>query len=365
MGEAQWREVLAQIKQSPASCPAELVSGLQSLLGEDWAQKLDLLSYEGTVNAERIMPSVLLYRIPAGFRGLILVTLIAASMSTFDMTMNKASAMFTNDIYRRFLRPKAKNRELLTATYAFCGGVVAVAFVALAGNLGAGWLRVDMATLATEKPIAESLAPGGRVIRTEWDTFARTDLVDPADGGPYQLYMDGAAGSVMPPAENNDFLMRDIGLFPFATAQPERVFAVGPGGGLDVWFGLQSGAQEIVAVEVNPASVSLVQDLGNYNGDLYEQPAVRVIIDEGRSVLRRQELTYDLISLSQVVTLAAERSGYALTENTIYTVEAFEDYLAHLRPNGQIAIKLYDEPTLTRALSTALAAFRQRGLSDA
>ena len=50
-------------------------------------------------------------------------------MSTFDMTINKSAAMFTNDIYRRFLRPKAENRELLTATYAFCGVVVAIAFV--------------------------------------------------------------------------------------------------------------------------------------------------------------------------------------------------------------------------------------------
>jgi hypothetical protein len=128
---------------------------------------------------------------------------------------------------------------------------------------------------------------------------------------------------------------------------------------------LLSGATDIIAVEVNPASISLVEDFADYNGDLYGQPAVQVVTDEGRSVLRRQGFKYDLISLSQVVTLAAERSGYALTENTVYTVEAFLDYLAHLGSDGQIAIKLYDEATLTRALSTALAAFRQQGLSDA
>ena len=39
-------------------------------------------------------------------------------MSTFDMTMNKAAAMFTNDIYRRYIRPDATNRQrLLTVTY--------------------------------------------------------------------------------------------------------------------------------------------------------------------------------------------------------------------------------------------------------
>jgi hypothetical protein len=243
--------------------------------------------------------------------------------------------------------------------------VIAVALVALGSNLTAGWLAVDMASLPSEKPIEESLTAGDELIQTAWNSFARTDLVASADGGPHQLYMDGAAGSIMPPAEDNDFLLRDIGLFPFATDQPERVFVIGPGGGLDVWFGLRSGADEIVAVEVNPASVSMVEDFADYNGDLYGQPAVRVIVDEGRSVLRREGTRYDLISLSQVTTLAAERTGYALTENTVYTLEAFQDYLAHLSTDGQIAIKLYDEMTLTRALSTALAAFRRQGLSDA
>ncbi len=219
--------------------------------------------------------------------------------------------------------------------------------------------------LSTGKPIVESLQPGGALLHTEWTAFARTDLVDPGDGGPYRLYMDGAAGSVMPPATNNDFLWRDIGLFPFATAQPQRVFVIGPGGGLDVWFGLQSGAEEIVAVEVNQASIDIVRQYGDYNGHLYEQPQVRLVQDEGRSVLRRENRQYDLIFLSQVVTLAAERSGYTLVEESAYTVEAFADYLDHLRPDGQLALKLYDEPTLTRALSTALAALRDRGLTDA
>lgn len=245
------------------------------------------------------------------------------------------------------------------------GLVTAVALIALGSNLGTGWLDLDMAALATEKPITDSLNPGGQVVQTVWDSFARTDLVDPSDGGPYQLFIDGAAGSVMPPAQDNEFLRRDIGFFSFATEQPEQVFVIGPGGGLDVWFGLQSGAEDIVAAEVNPASVFLVEQYAGYNGDLYDQPSVRVVIDEGRSMLRRENSDYDLIFLSQVVTLAAERSGYSLVENTTYTVEAFQEYLAHLRPDGQIAIKLYDEPTLTRALSTALAVFRQQGLSDA
>ena len=241
---------------------------------------------------------------------------------------------------------------------------ISLTLTLLALNLATGRLHPDMTSLPAAKPIAASLERG-EIVRTTWDAFARTDLVAPGDGGPYRLYVDGAAGSVMPPAADNDFLFRDIGLFPFATAQPERVFVIGPGGGLDVWFGLQSEAAEIVAVEVNRASVEMVEAMAAYNGNLYDRPGVRLVVDEGRSVLRREGRRYDLIFLSQVVTLAAERSGYALVENSTFTVEAFADYLDHLRPGGQIALKLYDEPTLSRALATALAAWRARGLTDA
>jgi len=225
--------------------------------------------------------------------------------------------------------------------------------------LPAPWLAVNMARLATAKPITASLTNGGRIIHTEWDAFARTDLVDPGQNKPYEIYLDGAAGSVMPPEGNLNLLQTDIGFFPFATQPPHRVMIIGPGGGLDVWFAQASGAREITAVEINRASVDIVNRFAAYHGDLYGQPEVRLLVDEGRSVLRREARQYDLIYLSQVVTLAAERSGYALTENSVYTVEAFVDYLSHLQPGGQIALKLYDELTLTRAMLTAVTALQQ------
>jgi len=238
-------------------------------------------------------------------------------------------------------------------------------FLLFTSNLLSPWLTINMRHLPSQKPIADSLANSpGTIVDTRWDAFARTDLVDPGAGAPYRLYMDGAAGSVMPPAVDNAFLWEDIGFFPFATEQPQRVFLIGPGGGLDIWFALQSGAAEIVAVEVNRASVELGADHAEYNGDLYARAHVTTIIDDGRSVLQRDTSQYDLIFLSQLVTLAAERNGYTLVENSSYTIEAFNQFLDHLAPDGQIGIKLYDEPTLTRALSTALAALRQRGLTD-
>ncbi len=209
------------------------------------------------------------------------------------------------------------------------------------------------------------LNQGATPLASVWDSFARTDLIDPGSGQPYELYMDGAAGSVMPPAEGHPALWRDIGLFPFATEQPARVFIIGPGAGLDVWFARQGNATTIDAVEVNRASVDLTRAYAAYNSDLYDQPGVRIEIDEGRSVLARAAEDYDLIFLAHVVTLAAERGGLSLVENSAFTLEAFTTYLDHLTPSGALAIKLYDEPTLTRALATAVAVLGSRGLTDA
>lgn len=245
---------------------------------------------------------------------------------------------------------------------AYVSSIAAV--LALATNAAGDFLEIDMASLATDKPIVQALSTGGSILQSRWDAFARTDLVDPAGGRPLRIYVDGAAASIMPSQDAAGELIRDIGFFPFATEQPLSVFVIGPGAGLDIWFALQSGAQDITAVEVNAASVELVDDWRGYNGNLYGQPAVTVQVDDGRSALRRSSESYDLIYLSQVVTLAAELGGYALSENTIYTVDAFSDYLHHLNDDGHVALKLYDEITLTRALSTAISALRNLGVSD-
>jgi Na+/proline symporter len=90
---------------------------------------MQLLSFEGTVNPERILPAVILFNIPAGCRGLILIALLAASMSTFDFIVNMTAGFFTRDIYQRYIRPKAGNKELIYATWIFIFALVGTGFL--------------------------------------------------------------------------------------------------------------------------------------------------------------------------------------------------------------------------------------------
>lgn len=62
---------------------------------------------------ENIMSAILFYLIPNGLKGIVLVGLLAAIMSTGSVCLLVASANITRDIYQRFISPKASSRTLV------------------------------------------------------------------------------------------------------------------------------------------------------------------------------------------------------------------------------------------------------------
>lgn len=79
--------------------------------------KLNLV-VAGHVDFEQILPSAINEFVPVGFTGLLLAGLLAAFMSTFAGTLNAAQAYIVNDIYLKYLNPKASKRQINVTTYA-------------------------------------------------------------------------------------------------------------------------------------------------------------------------------------------------------------------------------------------------------
>jgi hypothetical protein len=99
----------------------------------------------------------------------------------------------------------------------------------------------------------------------------------------------------------------------------------------------------------------------DYSGSIYDRPGVRVFVEDGRSFVRRSRDRYDVIQASLVDTWAATAAGaYTLTENSLYTVEAFEDYLDHLSERGLLTITRWAVDGL-RLVSLAQEACARRG----
>jgi Na+/proline symporter len=71
--------------------------------------------YPGLEDRELGYPRLMLDYLPAGLLGLVVASLVAAFMSTVSTLINWSASYLTSDVYARFMRPGAGDRELVLA----------------------------------------------------------------------------------------------------------------------------------------------------------------------------------------------------------------------------------------------------------
>src|SRR5262249_38996873 len=184
--------------------------------------------------------------------------------------------------------------------------------------------------------------------------------------------IDSAASTpilhLAPDLSNAQYLRYELTALAYHLKRPGfSALVIGPGGGRDLASALVFGAAHVDGVEINPiiADDVMRDRFREFSGGIYANPRVRIAVDDGRSFVRRTPDRYDVIQASLVDTWAATAAGaYTLTENTLYTVDAFNDYLDHLTDGGVLTITRWVADGL-RLVSLAQAACEPRGWSAA
>ena len=145
---------------------------------------------------------------------------------------------------------------------------------------------------------------------------------------------------------------------------------IGPGGGVDVLRAVANGSPNVTGIEINPIIANdIMRDrYADYTYHLYDQPEVHLHVSDGRSFVRDSQDKYDVVEMTLVDTWASTAAGaFALSENNLYTVEAFREYFEHLKPDGMIAITRWEfaKPReALRVVSQAMEALRQMGVEN-
>jgi len=131
---------------------------------------------------------------------------------------------------------------------------------------------------------------------------------------------------------------------PYVLRDHPEVLIIGVGGGLDVIVGLENGAKHMTGAELNPVDVDLLtRRYRDFTGGLYDRPDIEIYPSEGRHFTRMTDKRFDLIQITGVDTLAAMSSGaYILSENYLYTVDAYQEYFRVLRADGLHSIATLD-----------------------
>jgi hypothetical protein len=150
--------------------------------------------------------------------------------------------------------------------------------------------------------------------------------------------------------------------------RPHGEFAIiGPGGGVDVLRAVANGSPSVTGIEINPIIAnSIMRDrYADYSYHLYERPEVHLYVTDGRSFVRNAKQEFDVVQMTLVDTWASTAAGaFALSENSLYTVDAFREYFEHLKPDGMIAITRWEfrQPReALRVVSVATEALHQLG----
>lgn len=233
---------------------------------------------------------------------------------------------------------------------------------------------------------------GGSHIFREWNSFSRIAVFAgrnlapalwgqsptmPDDWSLEQRFMniDGDAGSIAyhftGDLNEAEFLKYDITNLAYFLADRERVGIIGVGGGRDMLSAAVFGSEDITGVELNPIFIRLLTEEPGFAEftNLTSLAGAQFVADEGRSWFARSEDDFDIIQMSLTDTWAATGAGaFTLSENGLYTVEAWKTFLGRLSPTGVLSVSRWYNPEQVnetgRLLSLAVAALLELGASE-
>jgi hypothetical protein len=256
-------------------------------------------------------------------------------------------------------------------------GVAGALALAILGATAAGAHRFAI-RINPDKFIAQYARKG--VQFEKWNSFSQITVTDSGTPDAKWIFIDADAatrmwsGKVVHGDMKAPLKLAEVRVaaLVYALRHQGPALIIGPGGGTDVISALRAGVPRVVGVEVNPIIADdIMRDaFDDWNGDLYRDPRVEIHVDEGRSFIRRSDERYSSIQATLVDTWAASSSGaFTLSENNLYTVEAFEEFIDHLQDDGSLAVTRWWEASnpsqFVRLVALGRAALEHRGVHDA
>jgi len=232
------------------------------------------------------------------------------------------------------------------------------------------WLVLSLVLLSISHPLLDINSspykslnvvltyPETRLLSTTWNPISKVDVIEgpvryfPGLSYTFQGKLPGQLGLSVDndnlngitridsedDLEFTEYLPYSI---PYSLGEKERekVLLISPGGGLTILPALNSGVEEITVLEPNPLVVETVRGFGDYNLGAYQRSDVQVRTEDVRSFLRASDEKFDLIDIGLTDNPVSSSTGlYALSENYLFTEEAFSEYLSSLTENGVLSV---------------------------
>ena len=185
----------------------------------------------------------------------------------------------------------------------------------------------------------------------------------------HTMKIDGDAGTTVRRYSSPDdleHLRYDVTNLVYYLRPDKNACIIGVGGGKDIHSALLFGKERVVGIDVNPIFIDLQKSFFRNFSHIADQKGVVLIADEARSRLSRITERFSSIQMALIDTWAATGAGaFSLTENGLYTVEAWKIFLNRLSPDGIFTVSRWYNPQdlseAGRTLSLTVAALLSIG----
>ncbi len=149
-----------------------------------------------------------------------------------------------------------------------------------------------------------------------------------------------------------------------------KVGIIGVGGGRDILSALHFNQKEIWGIEINGRIIdALTKVYAGYTYNISALPNVHIIEDEARNFFEKNDMKFDIIQASLIDSWAATASGaFVLTENSLYTIEAWKTFFSRLSDNGALTMSRWYYPKrpgeLLRLVNLAYQTLLESGIKE-
>jgi hypothetical protein len=222
----------------------------------------------------------------------------------------------------------------------------------------------------------------------KWNSFSRIAVYEkryalPQYWGPsplapkelieqHRMNIDGDAAtnvSRFNSSQDIDYLRYDVTNIAYSLGRKGDACIIGVGGGRDVQSACLFEHHHVTGIEINPIFVDLLKKEFRTFAGLADHPHVTLVTAEARSYLSQRPEKYSIIQMSLIDTWAATGAGaFSLSENSLYTVQAWKLFIDRLQDNGVFTVsRWYNSKNIGetgRVLSLAVASLLQSGIKD-
>lgn len=187
------------------------------------------------------------------------------------------------------------------------------------------------------------------------------------------VLIDGEAGTPITAWSGDgsalDWVSHDVTSIPHHLRRGGTAAVIGVGGGRDILSALWAGNTHVTGIEINGILIDALTRTHRQFAGIADRPSVHLAHDEARAYLTRSDARYDVLQMSLIDTWAATGAGaFSLSENGLYTREAWHLFLSRLTPRGVFSVSRWFNPSnvseTNRLLALGVAALVDRGVES-